>query len=464
METASPFCAFTGEIMVAEREAQDLAERLEELLRGDDVQAATELLDSLHSADQAGIYERLDEDDRQRMLAVLSAEGMAHLIEHLDEEQVEEVIERMPRASLARVLDYTDNDVAVDVLRMLPMAEAVRTLSQMSTAAEITPLLAHADESAGGLMTRGFVALHKDMTVAEALNFLRVTKPLAEEAYYLYVLDAANHLQGIVSLRQLVISDPDTRIEDVMATGVVSVRPDTDQEEAARLLARYRLRALPVVDEAGVLQGIITSDDVIDVITEEATEDIYRLAGVLGDERVFTPVTRSVPRRLPWLMLLLIFSSFTAVVVGTFESTIADFAILAAFMPIIAGQSGNSSIQVITLVVRGLALGEVQPGDAYRILAKEVRVGLVNGIVIGAIVGTVGWLVTGKAILAVILMAALVGNMIIAGIFGVVVPLTVRAFRLDPALGSGPFVTSLADVTGILIYLGLATLLLSDLI
>jgi magnesium transporter len=241
------------------------------------------------------------------------------------------------------------------------------------------------------------------------------------------------------------------------------VTPEMDQEETARLMQHYRLRAIPVVED-GVLRGVITADDIIDVITEEATEDMYRIAGVLGDERVFSPVTRSIPRRLPWLLLLLVFSSFTAVVVGAFEATIADFAILAAFMPIIAGQAGNSSIQVITLVVRGLALGEVAPGDAFRVIAKEMRVGLINGMVIGVIVGVAGYLVTGRELLGVILWAALVGNMLIAGIMGVVVPLTVRVLRLDPALGSGPFVTSMADVTGVAIYLGLATIFLTDLV
>jgi magnesium transporter len=450
--------------MTTEQESAAMVQNVVELLHGDDVDAARDALRSLHPADQAELYRDLAAADREAMLSLLDAEEVGALLQHLEEDELDELVQSMPRASLARVLDHTDNDIAADALRLLPPAEANRVLSAMATAPEITPLLAHSDESAGGLMTRGYIALHPDMTAAGAITLLRLSKPTAEEAYYLYVLDAQNRVQGVVALRELIVADPGTRIADIMTRDVVHVPPNEDQEEVARMLQHYRLRAVPVVNEEGVLEGIITADDIIDVITEEATEDMYRIAGLLGDERVFSPVLRSVPRRLPWLLLLLGFSSLSAVVVGLFEGTIADFAILAAFMPIIAGQSGNSSIQVITLVVRALALGEVESRDAWRVIRKEVRVGAVNGIAIGTIVGLAGWLVTGRALMAVILLAALVGNMVIAGILGVLVPLTVRRFKLDPALGSGPFVTSLADVTGILIYLGLATIFLSGLV
>jgi magnesium transporter len=452
-----------GEIMVAEREAQDLAERLEELLRGDDVQAATELLDSLHPADQADLYERLDEDDRERMLAVLSAEGMAHLIEHLDEERVKEVVERMPRASLARVLDYTDNDVAVDVLRMLPPAEGVRTLSQMSTAAEITPLLAHADESAGGLMTRGFVALHKDMTVGEALNFLRVTKPLAEEAYYLYVLDSGNHLLGVVNLRELIVSESDTRIADIMTKDPIAVEPGMDQEEVARLIQHYRLRALPVVDAERVLQGIITADDAMEVVTEEATEDIYRQAGLITEEPVLGPVTTALRRRVPWLLVNLITAFLAALTVSRFEGTISQVAILAAFMPIIAGHAGNTGTQAVTLVVRGIALGEVGPGDAIRIASKEVAFGLVHGLITGFLTATLALVLSENEWVAVVVFVAMIGNVVVAGLAGALIPLGLRAMKIDPALASAIWLTTFTDVMGFLLLLGIGTLLISKL-
>jgi magnesium transporter len=445
-------------------EQHDVTEQaIEELLHGDDVRAAVEALAALHPADQAELYENLDEDDRETMISLLSAEGMAHLIEHLDEDDLEPIVKRMPRAALGRVLDLTDNDIAVDVLRVLPASEAVRTLSNMNTAAEITPLLGHSDETAGGIMTRGYVALHKDMTIREAINFLRSSKPLAEEAYYLYVLDAEDKLQGTVSLRQLVVADPNTRIEEIMTREVVSVSPEVDQEEAAQELQHYRLRAIPVVDSGGVLRGIITSDDIIDVIQEEATEDIYQIVGLPADESVYAPLTISVRRRLPWLFINLLAAFVGVAVVAMFEGTIEQAAALAVFMPVVAGQGGNAGIQTITIIVRGIAVGEIELRDAREILLKEISIGAVKGIAIGVVVGLVAWLWQGSWAWGVVVGAALIGNMIVAGAVGALIPLGLRSAKLDPAVASGIFLTMITDAVGFLLLLGLATIMIDQL-
>ena len=449
--------------MTTEQETTATLKRLEELLEGDDVQGAVELLDALHPADQADLFDRLDEDGRRTMLSLLSADGIASLLEHLDEELLEEVVEDMPRATLARVLDQTETDIAVDILRMLPPAEAVRTLGQMTTAVQITPLLGHEDDSAGGIMTRGYVALHKDMTVGEALAFLRATRPLAEEAYYLYVLDAGSHLQGVVNLRQLVVSNPATRIEDVMEADVVSVPVDADQEEAAGLLQHYRLRAIPVTDESGVLTGIITADDIIDVIQEEATEDMYRMAGLPGDDSIFAPVKVSARRRLPWLGLNLVTAFIAGGIVALFEGTIEKAAALAVFMPIIAGQGGNAGIQTVTIVVRSMALGEIEPGDARRVLSKELSLGLIRGVIFGVVVGVVAYAWKGEWAWGVVVGGAMLLNMIVGGLMGTLIPLTMRAFKLDPAIASGVFLTAFTDLLGFLFLLGFATILISEL-
>src|SRR3990170_1082893 len=432
--------------MTTEQESVVLAKRGEELLHGDDVNAAVEFLAGMHPADQADLYQRLADDDRETMVALLSAEGLAHLLEHLDEELLSPIVDRMPRAALARVLDLTDNDIAADVLRLLAPAEAVRTLSNMVTASEITPLLGHADESAGGIMTRGYVALHKDMTVSEAMAFLRLSKPLAEEAYYLYVLDAQNRLQGIVNLRQLIVSDPEARIEDVMTREVVSVRPDTDQEQAAHLLQHYRLRALPVVDEVGALRGIITADDIIDVITEEATEDMFRMAGLPADESIFAPIQVSARRRIPWLMLNLLTAFMAGGMVAIFEGTIAKAAALAVFMPIVAGQGGNAGIQTITIVVRSMALGEIEARDARRILNKEISLGVIRGVLFGVIVGVLAYAWKGEWGWGVVVGSAMLFNMIVAGLLGTTIPLGLRAIKADPAIAAGVFLTTFTDV------------------
>jgi magnesium transporter len=449
-------------VMTAESE-DNPADRVEELLAGNDAEAAAELLAAMHPADQAELYDRLDEPERETMLALLSNEGRARLLEHLDEEVLEEIVERLPRVELARVLDLTSNDIAADALRLLPPAEAARTLAQMTSAPDVTPLMIHPDESAGGLMTRGFVALHRDMTVGEAMTLLRARKPLAEEAYYLYVLDANNRLQGIVNLRQLIVADPDTKIEDVMTRDVISVRPHTDQEEAANLLQHYRLRALPVVDENGVLSGIITADDIIDVITEEATEDMYQIVGLPADESVYAPLGESVRRRLPWLFINLVTAFVGVGVVAIFQGTIEKAAALAIFMPIVAGQGGNAGIQTITIIVRGIAVGEIELRDARHVLGREIAIGLIKGAAIGAVVGLVAWITQDGWAWGFVVFTALVGNMAIAGAFGALLPLTLRYLRLDPALASGIFLTMITDAIGFLLLLGLATLMIGEL-
>lgn len=448
--------------MTTEQESAQLAERIEELLNGDNVQAAAELLAGMHPADQANLYNRLNDADRETTLALLSNESRALLLEHLDEETLEEVVERLPRVELARVLDLTKNDIAADALRLLPPSEAARTLAQMTTAPEVTPLLIHPDESAGGLMTRGYVALHKDMTVSEAMTYLRARKPLAEEAYYLYVLDEGNHLEGVVNLRQLIVSDPEMKLEDVMTRDVISVRPDTDQEEAANLLQHYRLRAIPVVDESGLLSGIITADDIIDVIQEEATEDIYQIVGLPPDESVFATLNESVRRRLPWLLMNLVTAFAGVGVVAAFQGTIEDAAALAVFMPVVAGQGGNAGIQTITVIVRGIAVGEIEVRDRWRVLTREILIGVIKGVAIATVVGLIALVFLGWA-WALVVSFALVGNLAVAGAFGALIPLGLRAFRQDPALASGIFLTMITDAVGFFLLLGMATLLIDEL-
>jgi len=449
--------------MPTEQETTTLASRLEDLLHGDDVSEAVELLASIHPADQADLYIHLDPEARVALLALLSSDGLAQLLGHLDEDLRQEMVDGMPRAALAPVLDRAESDIAVDILRLLPPAEAARVLSNMSTAPQITPLLGHADESAGGLMTRGYVALHKEMTVAQAMTFLRLSRPLAEEAYYLYVLDADNRLQGVVNLRQLIVSNPQTRIEDVMTADVIAVTAGTDQEEVARLLQHYRLRALPVTDENRVLSGIITADDVIDVITEEATEDMYRLAGLDVEASVLSPVKRSLRRRVPWLVVNLMTAFISALTVSAFESTISQVALLAAFMPVIAGHGGNTGTQVSTLVVRGIALGEVTSRDAARIVGKEVAFGLVHGVIVGSLTAVLALILSGNLWLAGVVFGAMIGNVMVAGIFGAIIPLGLRAIKMDPALASAIWLTTFTDVVGFLMLLGAGALLVSKL-
>lgn len=449
--------------MTTESDITSLKEQLSELLDGHAVDAAVELISAIHPADQADLYANLEPEKREAFLALLSADGMAMLLQHLDEEERKEIIQRMPRASLARVLDRMDNDEAADVLQQLPPAEAARVLANMNRAPEVTPLLEHAEESAGGIMTRGYVALHKEMTVQQAVTYLRLRKPFAEEASYLYVLDSSNHLEGVVNLRDLVVADPETTIEEIMVRDIISVQPGIDQEEASRILQRYRLRALPVVDEDGVLQGIITADDALDVLSDEATEDMYRMAGVGVQEWVFSPLRESVMRRVPWLTFNMLWAFAGAAVITLFEGTLEKAAVLAIFMPMIAGQAGNAGIQTATIVVRSMALGEVTVRDLFRVLRKEWALGAIKGAIFGTSLGIIAWVWKGNETLGFVAGLSLFCNMLVAATAGVLIPMTLRRLGFDPATIAGVFDTMLTDLMGFLIYLGLATIFITQL-
>jgi len=451
--------------MATEQESAALAQQLEELL-GDEtaqVEHLRAVLASMHPADQVDLWRRLPPSKKEALLALLSAEGLADFLQHLPDEERDELLQRMPRETLARVLDHMETDEAADIIRSLPPADASRILANMRTALQVAPLLQHAEGTAGSLMTKGYLALHPDMTVREAINFMRLYRPFADEAYYLYVLDGANRLQGVVNLRQLIIADPDTPISELMTTDLVTVPPGADQEEVARLIRRYRLRALPVVGEDGTLLGIVTADDVIDVITEEDTEDMFRMAGVGVQERALSPLKDSLRRRMPHLLVNLITAFVSGLTVSLFEGTVAKAAALAVFMPIIAGHGGNTGTQVSTIVVRSLALGEVGLGHTFRLVAKEVAFGLVHGAVAGSLTAALALGLYQNGWLAGVVLGAMVGNVVTAGIIGVVIPMLLRALRMDPALASSIWLTTFTDVIGFLLLLGTGTVLASKL-
>ncbi len=440
-----------------------LAEVRAALAEGD-WERAVALIESLRPPDQADVFEELPPEAQDQLLPRLDLEDSADILEELEEEEAAEVASRLKVADLARILDEMEPDEAADLLGDIPPERAAKALAKMEEAEEVRPLLAHPDNTAGGLMTSAEVLLHKDMTAEEAIAYLRSVAPESETVYYLFVVDEDIRLVGVVSLRQLVIAPPDARIEEIMDPDVIYVRADADQEEAARLMSRYDLLALPVVDEDGHLLGIITHDDLVEVLEEEATEDIYRLGGVPEEQPVDVPVPTALRTRLPWLVLNLGTAMASATVLSVFESTIARVAALAAFFPIVAGVSGSAGTQTLTVIVRGLALGELEPKDGLRALARELLIGLTNGLVLGSLVALIAVFWKGTPMLGVVVGAATLLNMISAGIAGVLVPLAMQVLHIDPALASPILVTTLTDTMGYFIYLGLATFTLPRLL
>jgi magnesium transporter len=279
--------------------------------------------------------------------------------------------------------------------------------------------------------------------------------------FYLYVVDARRHLVGVTSLRRLLLVAPETPLKRIMTPDLISVRVETDQEEVARLVASYNLLAVPVVDEENKLEGIITVDDVIDVIKDEATEDIYRLAGVSGDERVATPALEAFRNRLPWLAVNLATAFVAASVVALFEGTISRVTALAVFMPIVAGMGGNAAMQTLTVIVRGLALGELSWGNARKALVKEIAIGLGSGVTLGTAGALVAWATYGQPMIGLVLAMAMVCNMLVATVAGTLVPLGLKALKIDPALASSVFITTFTDVVGFASFLGFATIFIN---
>ncbi len=422
------------------------------------VRDAIGVLERLRPPDQADVFEELDDSDQVALLPGLDVAEAANLIEELENEEAADVAERLDATTLAHIIDEMEPDEAADLLGDLSPELAQQTLAKMAEAADVRPLLIHADDSAGGLMTSEFLLLRERTTVQEAIQALRAWQPNEDSTYYLFVVNQDQQLRGVLSLRRLIIADPQTLIGDIMNPDPITVKAGTDQEEVAHVMSKYDLLALPVVDEGGHMLGVITHDDVVDVIEDEAGEDMLYLGGVLDEERVTGPVRVSVRQRLPWLYVNLITAFLAAGVIGLFEGTIQRLAVLAAFQSIVAGQGGNAGTQTLTVVVRSLALDEIELRDVWRVILKELAVGLLDGLAIGAAVGAFAYLTHGSPVLGLIIGVSMVGNMLAAGFAGALIPLLLKKFKLDPALGSGVIVTTVTDVVGFGLFLGLATL------
>ena len=434
----------------------EIAERIRQL----PADRVAELIAALHPADSADVFEELSAKQQRAILAEMESDDAADVLSYIDYDEQADIVATLSADQLADILDEMDPDDAAYLLSELPEAQASAAIAEMEEPSEVQALLSYDEESAGRLMTPHVFSVRQNASVEQTLATLRQLTPDEEVSYYLFVTDEENRLAGVISLRQLVTAPLGTLVAQIMNPEVISVPADSDQEQAANTLARYGLLLLPTVDETGRLVGVITADDVIDVIQEEATEDIYRLAGMDAEESVDRSVLTTSRQRLTWLMVNLPTAVLASWVVSLFEGTIARVAVLAVFMPIIAGMGGNAGIQTLTLIVRSMALGELELRDGWRTLGREILVGLVNGVCFGVVVGLLGLFWQGLPILSLVAGLAMLANMLAAAIAGTLVPLALRRIGADPALASGVVVTTFTDLTGYLCFLGLATLLI----
>lgn len=418
---------------------------------------------ALHPSDLSDELRALPAAARIELLSHLPTDVIAGLFGEATDAELPALARDVGLERLPAVLDEAEEHVAADVIQHLEPGDQERTLDELADPEGVVELLQYAPESAGGIMRRDFVALRDDLTAGEAIDELRLLQPSADRAYYIYTIDASGRLTGVLNLRDLIVAAPGVPVREVAGHDVRTVDVSVDQEEAARTLQRYGLRALPVITPDGVLAGVVTAEDVLDVVQEEATEDMYRMVGLEEEETVLSPVGRSLRRRIPWLMVNLATAFLAALVVAPFEGTIERVGLLAAFMPIIAGHAGNTGTQVATLVVRGIALGEVSIADALTIIRKEVAFGVVHGALAGSLTAALATVLSLNPWLGAVVMAALVLNVILAGVMGALIPLGIKRLGGDPALAAAIWLTTITDVLGFLMLLGFGTLLVSKL-
>ena len=443
-------------------ESTRLAESVKELLANGREERLAAVLADAHAADISRAIRELALGDQVRLFRLLNAHQAGEVLSELDDQVLLELVRTLDETEVSRIFDQMPSDDVVEVVEELPpeQAEKILHLMEEEKSEEVQELLEYGEGTAGRLMTPRFVAVNEQVTVAQAIEQIRKAA-LGDDAFHLlYVVDDHEHLVGSVPLHRLVTAEATTPIRVIRTDDVASVTVDTDQEEVARLVERYNVFEVPVVDANRRLLGRISVDDVIDVIHEEATEDIQRLGGVAGDETVLDPPRTVFSTRLIWRLVNLGTATLAAAVIGAFEESIRTLATLAIFMPIVASMGGIGTTQTATVVVRGIALGEMTRHVLRRVLAKEVWLAVTTGVTTGLVLAGIAWLWKGQVLLALILCVALIVTMVVAAVVGTLVPVALRAFRIDPAIASGVIITTFTDVCGFFSFLGLATLML----
>ncbi len=424
------------------------------LLRKEAYAHLRKVLEKLHAADIALLMGQLSRKERQVLFNLLAPPKSAQVVVEMDSLLQVEVLENLEPQEILKILIHLPSDKTVEILETLSEDKREELLPFLKEK-DVDHLLSYPEETAGRIMSTDYLALPENMTVEEAIEEIRRSKE--KEVFYTYVVDARNHLVGVVSLRQLILHDPTATLGEVMNPDVVKVRADMDQEEVARIVARYDLLAVPVVDESNRLVGLVTVDDVIDIIQEEATEDIYKMVGTSEEELWEASTLKIAGYRLPWLSFTLVGEMISGLVIKHYHHTISTFVSVAFFVPLIMALTGAVGNQTQTIIVRGMATGRME-GMAWRILRRQLGVGSIMGLVAGALAMGLVILVQKNVMLGATVGVSLLVSMSISSAIGVLVPISFRRVGVDPAL-TVPSIATLSDITGTFIYLSLATYL-----
>ncbi len=450
-----------------EQKHQILLETVKKLIRRGAYPHLAKVLGKIHPADIAHLFRYLDLKEQRILFNLIEdSEISAYVLSELDHATGAQLLEQIDKDTITEVLQEMAYDDAVDIIRNMPdeLAEEILNIMQDEDSSEIEQLLAYEEDTAGGIMSTEIFSLPEEITAREAIEKLQEAGDV-EMVFYLYVTDDYGHLVGVLSLRQLLTVPPRTPLRDFMTRDVIRVSTDTDQEKVAHLVARYNLLAIPVVDEGNKLLGIVTVDDVIDVMREEATEDFFKMAGSSEEELLYGLKAFKIARlRLPWLVTNLFGGVITGYLMWLFKATLEQVIALVAFVPVITGMGGNVGGQSATIVVRGFATGRIDMSTLRSTFFKEVRVGMIMGLVCGLVVGLVALAWHGNAYLGLVVSLAMITGMTVAASMGVLAPTFFKKLNVDPAIASSPFVQTANDITGILIYFGTATFFLQHLI
>ncbi len=427
------------------------------------IQISRELKSGTHPGDLLDLIEDLEIEEKVELMQSLAAEDAALIFEEMEDFEQAEILRLLGKERAKFILQSLASDDAADLIGELSTEDAqkmMELIDQEELPVDFEDLLKYPEDTAGGIMTTGFISLPADIPVEEAISRLREIAPEAETIYYVYVVDENNRLIGVISLRDLIASSDGTIIKNVMRHNVISVNAELDQEEVARVVSKYDLLAVPVIDDQSRLLGIITVDDVIDVMEQEATEDIYRLAGaseVEGMDLTKAPVSKVVRLRLPWLFISMAGGILSGSVIGVFESTLEAIVMLAVFIPVLMDMGGNVGTQSSTIFVRGLATGEIDRAELWPYFFREIRIGAVMGVLCGILISIAAFFWQGNVYLGLVVGISMLATISVAALIGTLVPMVCSMINIDPAITAGPFVTTIKDVTGLLIYFTVAS-------
>ena len=424
------------------------------------------LTDELKLIDIAKTLSEYEDNQIVLLCTALTDEKLAMVLEHAEENIQLKIISYLTNEKILKIFGYMQKDDIADILGMLKIYKRKELLNLMIEGDRkiLTSLLGYKEDSAGGIMTTEFIIFKQDMTIKDTLKEIKKMAPKNELLDTLFISDNTRKVVGTVELRDVLINDSDTILADISSKNFISVEPEVDQEEVAAMFRKYDLTVLPVVNKKQIILGIITVDDVMDVMVEEQTEDILKMGGVAKEETLNSTFWDSVKLRLPWLVINLLTAFLAALTVKAFEGTIAKVVALSSTMSMVTGMGGNAGTQTVSIIIRNIAMGNIELKDALPQLKKEVLLGLVNGLVIGIITGIVVGMIYQSVYLGIIILLAMVGNLIVSGIFGLLVPLVLQKLKVDPALSSSIFLTTATDVLGFFIFLSLANLFISHLV